>query len=54
VTDIIVRNPFDVSQAHRQHWLGALQGLNLALLIDIQHQGVIRWIQTPSRVAISQ
>jgi len=45
MTNVVVRDAFYVSQAHRQHRLRALQSLNLALLIDTQYQRVIRRIQ---------
>src|SRR5215469_9157343 len=38
-------NALDVAQPHGQHGLGAVQGLNLALFIDAEHQSVIRWVQ---------
>ena len=28
---------------HRQHWLTAIQGLNLGLLIHAKNDGVLRW-----------
>src|SRR5271166_2873726 len=43
------------SQATLLHWqprLGAVQGLNLALLVDTQHQGFVRRIQIkPDHIA---
>src|SRR2546430_8516857 len=39
---VIVRDPFDIPQPERQHRLGALRRLALALLIHAQHQGVLR------------
>ena len=38
VAHVVMRDPFEVAQAHRQDRLGALQGLNLALLIDAEDQ----------------
>jgi hypothetical protein len=35
----------DIPQAHGEHRLGAVQGLNLALLIDTEYQGVVRWVR---------
>ena len=35
----------DIAQAHGQHRLGAVQGLNLALLIHAKYQGMVRRIQ---------
>jgi hypothetical protein len=35
----------DITQAHGQHGLGTVQGLNLAFFIDTQHQGVVGWVQ---------
>jgi hypothetical protein len=31
--------------AHRQHWLGAVQRLRLALLVHAQHDGLLRGMQ---------
>ena len=45
VPHVIVGDAFDIAQAHRQYRLGAVQGLNLALLVDAQHQRVVGWIQ---------
>src|SRR5215470_3356586 len=36
---------FDVAQAHGQHGLGTVQGLNLAFFIDTEHQRVIGRVQ---------
>ena len=35
----------DIAQAHGQHRLGAVQGLNLALFIHTKYQGVVGRIQ---------
>jgi hypothetical protein len=45
VADIVVCDSLDVSQAHGQERLGAIQSLNLALFINGEHQGVIGRIQ---------
>ena len=45
MADIVMSHAFDVTQAHRQHGLGAVQGLNLAFFIDAEHQSVIRRVQ---------
>src|SRR5512139_873243 len=45
VADVVVRNPFDVSEPHRQHRLGPVQCLDLALLINRQHKGSVRRVQ---------
>src|SRR6202008_4093947 len=45
VADVIMSNTLDVPQAHRQHRWGTVQGLNLALFIDAEHQSVIRRVQ---------
>ena len=41
VTDVIVGDPFDVAQPHRQHRLGAVERLDLGFLVDTQHDGVV-------------
>ncbi len=45
MTDVIVRDALDISQPHRQHRLRPIQGLDLALLVDAQHQRIVRWIE---------
>ncbi len=45
VADIIMGDPFDITQAHGQHWLSAVKRLNLALFINAQYHGIIRWIE---------
>ena len=45
VTQVIVGHAFDVAEAHRQQRLAALQGLDLALLVDAQHDGVVGRVQ---------
>ena len=49
VADVIVGDALDIAQSHGQHGLGAVQGLNLALLIDAQHQGMIGRVQIQAR-----
>ena len=38
---VVVGYPLDISEPHRQHWLGTLQRLNLTFLVDAQHQGLV-------------
>ena len=45
VANVIVGDALDVPQAHGQHRLSAVQGLNLALFIDTKHQSVIGRVQ---------
>ena len=42
VPDVVVGIPFNVSQAHRQSRLCPIQCLDLALLINAQHQSTVR------------
>jgi hypothetical protein len=42
VTDVVMGPRFDVAEAHGQQRLGAIERLNLRLLIDAQHQGTLR------------
>ena len=52
VTIVIVSHSLDITEPHWQHWLGALQGLHLALLIHAQYQRVVRRIKIkPNDVA---
>ena len=52
VADVVVRDPFDVAQSHRQQRLRALEGLDLTLLVDTQHERIIRRIQIqPDHIA---
>ena len=37
----IVRHPLDVAQPHGQQWRGALQRLDLTILIHAPHDGMI-------------
>ncbi len=41
VTDIVMRNALNVTEAHRQHGLRALKRLTLAFLVYAQHQRVL-------------
>ena len=41
VADVIVGDPFDIPQAHGQHGLGAVEGLDLGFLVHAQHDGVV-------------
>jgi hypothetical protein len=45
VAEVVVRDALDVAEPHRQQWGRALQRLDLALLINGQHEGVVRGIQ---------
>ena len=45
VTPIIVSYPLDVSEAHRQHGLGSVQGLDLALFIHALSPRRVGWVQ---------
>jgi hypothetical protein len=45
VTFIVVRDALHVPQSQRQHWLRALQGLHLTLLIHAKNQGIIGRVQ---------
>jgi len=45
MADIIMSHTLDISPAHGQDGLGAVQGLNLAFFIDTEHEGVIGWVQ---------
>ena len=42
IANVIVRHAFGITQTHRQHGLRTVQRLNLAFLIDAQHQRMIR------------
>ena len=41
----VVRDALDIAQAHGQHGLGAVEGLDRALLIHAKHQGMVGRIQ---------
>lgn len=45
MADVVMRDAFDVAQSHRQHGLCAFQRLALTLLVDAQHQSVLRRVQ---------
>src|SRR5262245_3031175 len=45
VTSIVVTAPFALARPHRQHWLRAVQGLNLCLFVNTQNQGFGRRIE---------
>ncbi len=45
VAHVIVGDSFHVADAHRQKRLGAVQGLNPALLVDAEHHGLVRRVQ---------
>src|ERR1700682_1148745 len=45
VSDVVVRDAFDIAESQWQHRLATLQRLNLALLVHAQDQGLIRWVQ---------
>src|SRR5262249_40189065 len=45
MTNIIMGHAFDVAQAHGQHGLGTVQGLDLAFFIDREHQRMIGRVQ---------
>ena len=49
VADIVMGVAFGVSQSQRQHRLSAIQGLNLALLVDAQHHRIVGRIQIQCR-----
>ena len=42
---VIVGAPLDLAGAHRQQRLGAVERLDLALLVDAQHQRALRRIE---------
>src|SRR5947209_18631840 len=41
MTLVVMAAPGGLARPHRQHWLAAVQRLNLALLIDAEHDGVL-------------
>ena len=52
VADVVVGHPLDVAEPHGQHWLGALERLDLGLFVDAQDYGVIGRVQVqPDDVA---
>src|SRR5207237_7253013 len=49
---VVMGDAFDVAEPHGKHGLGAFEGLDLALLIDAKHHGLIGWIEIkPDHVA---
>jgi hypothetical protein len=42
MAEVVTGMAFGMLRGVRQHWLAALQGLDLAFLIHIQHQGMLR------------
>jgi hypothetical protein len=49
---VVVGDAFDVAEPHGQHGLGAFEGLDLALLIDAKHHGLVGRIEIkPNHVA---
>ena len=48
VAHVVVRDAFDVADAHRQQRLGSVQSLDLALLVDAEHHGLVRRVQIES------
>src|ERR1700682_2988341 len=45
VAKVVVGYAFDITPSHRQHRLGPLQRLDLALFVHTQHQGLVRRIE---------
>src|SRR5262245_47397159 len=45
MTLVVVRAPLDLSRTHRQHRLGAVQRLDLALFVDTDDQGLLGRIE---------
>ena len=45
VTFVIMGDAFDVAEAHGENGLSSLKSLNLGLLIDREHHGVVRGIE---------
>ena len=48
VTDVAMRDAFDVSEPKGQQRLGSLQRLGLALLVDAEHHRVVGWVEVES------
>ena len=42
---VVVGDAFDVAEPHRKHGLSAFEGLDLALLIDAKHHGLVGRIE---------
>ncbi|MDA9493664.1 hypothetical protein XI08_32320 [Bradyrhizobium sp. CCBAU 11361] len=52
MTLVVVGNAFDVAESHRKHGLGSFESLNLTLLIDAKHHGLVRRIELePDHIA---
>ena len=45
VTFVIMGDAFDVAEAHGENGLSSLKSLNLGLLIDREHHGVVRGLR---------
>ena len=45
MTNVIVGDPFDIAESHWQHRLSPIQGLNLALVVNAKHEGMVGRIQ---------
>jgi hypothetical protein len=45
VTDVVMRHPFHIPQAHGQQRLGPIQGLNLRLFVDAEHHRLVGRVQ---------
>lgn len=45
VSDVVVRDPLDIAQPEREDRLRAIEGLDLTLLVDAQHDRVIRRVE---------
>jgi len=45
MANVVVGDSFDISQSHGQHGLSPVEGLYLALLIDGEHDRVVRRVQ---------
>jgi hypothetical protein len=45
VADVVMGDALDVTEAHGQQRLSPVQGLDLRLLVDSEHQRLVRWIQ---------
>jgi hypothetical protein len=45
VADVVVSPPFEHARHHRQYRPGAVQGLDLAFLVDTQHDRGLGWVE---------
>jgi hypothetical protein len=45
VADVVMRHTLHVTQAHGQQRLSPLQGLDLRILVDAEHQGLVGRVQ---------